>query len=125
MPVRSRRLGDTSVATTGGGATTTIFTVPADRTAIVKDIRAWLSAATTPPIKITFVVLRPDATTRSVDAMRADAAAEPFYSLPADAKPERGPWIVLHEGDALRVSQPANCTVQTYVSGTLLDGDPA
>lgn len=125
MAVRTRRLGDASVLTAGAGATTTIFTVPADRTAIVKRVRGWLAATTAAfPILVNVLVLKADTTTRTIAQLRADAVGM-MYLAPFDGVSTQEWWDVLHEGDALRFSQPANCTIQMYVSGTLLSGDPA
>jgi hypothetical protein len=116
VSVRTRRLGDSSVATAGSAATTTIFTVPSDRTAIVKDVQLAVTAATAPPVALILQINKADTTVRRVWTNSLNVGT---------FTPWAEPWIVLQEGDSLRVTQPANCTVQTYVSGTLLDGDPA
>lgn len=117
MAVRSTRLGNTSVATAGAGATTVIFTTPTDRTAIVKDVRVAVTAATAFPVVVDLQVLLSSGVNRLVARQSFPAAGTWAYTGEW--------WIVLLEGDALRVVQPANCTVQTYVSGASLSGDPS
>lgn len=118
MAVRSRRLGHTSVATVGAGATTTIFTVPANRTAIVKDLHIAVTAATTPPVALTVSVLLASSASRRLWADAVNVGTREPWA-------QSEPWIVLEEGDSLQIAQPAACTVQTYCSGALLDGDPS
>lgn len=126
MPVRSRRLGDTSVATAGSGSTYTAFTVPANRTAIVKDPRAWLSASSVGAIWLPVLVLLANGTTRFVMEFYGASAGHAMSPRTSEVVHDvREQWFVLHEGDALRLAQPAGCEIQTYWNGTLLDGDPA
>lgn len=125
MTVRSTRLGDIGVATTGGGgATTTLFTVATDRTAILKDLRVWLASGS-PPIDVDFFVLKANGSTRFVARYSRSALLGPMARRVDNGTDPDDLWTLLLEGDALRFSQPASCEVQVYASGALLAGDPS
>lgn len=116
MAVRTRRLGQTNAAGGGAGATVTIFTCPADRTAIVKELRQSLGAGGAPPYALVWEVSFSGGAFRRV--ARADLTAVGVVVV-------QEAWFVLQETDVLRVSVPAGATVFAMASGTLLDGDPA
>lgn len=122
--VRTRRLGTASAAGGGGGVTATVFTCPADRTAIVKDLRFYVTANTaviTSILKLDVLLL--GVTSRTLwHSSIAAAYVGPVYW---GAGGGDTPWVVLQETDVLRLTIPAALTAQCYASGALLDGDPA
>lgn len=124
MAVRSRRLGAASAAGGGGGVTATVFTVAANRLAICKDIRVFVTANTA----IVATILRLDVLLAGVTARSVwSSSVAAGYTGPVFWGAGAGdlPWLVLEETDLLRLTVPAGVTAQCYVSGALLDGDPA
>lgn len=100
-----------------------VFTCPADRTAIVKDLRIFVTANTAAgTTQLQLDVLLAGVTARSVWRGAVGAGTVGDFSGSVPATP---PWIVLQETDVLRFTVPANVTAQCYASGTLLSGDPA
>lgn len=110
MAVRSRRLGDGIGTTTGA----TIFTVPADRTAIVKEVCLQNGGAVAATV---YVAAFPGGGITGYYVALALVPAAGMTRVPA--------WFVMHETDVLKVVGPAGNTTAAYVSGTLLLGDPA
>lgn len=124
MAVRSRRLGAASAAGGGGGVTATVFTCPADRTAIVKDLRVFCTANTAVgSTNVQLDVLLSGVTSRTIwRTTVGPASTGVLYPVTTG---DASPWVVLQETDVLRLTVPAGLTVQCYASGTLLEGDPA
>lgn len=123
MPVRSTRLGAASAAGGGGGTTATVFTVPANRVAIVKDLRVFVTANTSVAGgDLRLDILLSGVTARSV-WRRTVGSTETGVMYPLNVA-DGSPWIVLLETDTLRLTVPSNVTAQCYASGALLDGDP-
>lgn len=116
MAVRSTRLGQASATGGGGGVTATVFTVPADRTYIVKSIRIAQTAGATVALVLMHVLLA-GVTSRLVWSGNAPAIGT--------AGGEEGLFIVCLETDVLRLTVPAGMTLQAYVSGASLAGDPS
>jgi len=110
MPVRTRRLGGPVALAALGVAT--IYTVPANRTAIVKRIQIRAAGAYTAGTAVTFYVGAP-------------AAATAVLVYPSVSGLDAETWLVLHEGETLQVGNGTNVSVTITVSGTLLDGDPS
>lgn len=111
MPVRTRRLaGPVSVAV---GAAPILFTVPANRTAIVKRLHLRAAGTVTAGTALTLYVGAPAAGTATTVVT--------FPGLDA----EREAWLVLHEGESLYAGNGTNQAITVAISGTLLDGDPA
>lgn len=115
MAVRTKRLGEAIVVTTSTSLTATIFTVPTDRVAIVKEIVVSQVAGSTPT---TFYFY--------VDTAGADTLQVAAVTVTANDTPTVLPrWLVLQEGDQLVMAQSSSRTSNVYVSGSLLAGDPA
>lgn len=112
MAVRSRRLCAYLGATVTGG--TVVYTCPADRVAVVKDLTVWNASGA---VSVVTVILR--------------TGGSPFgvvrESLAVDARlTQLGRFLVLHEGDELRLAVSAGTTTGGIVaSGALLAGDAA
>lgn len=95
--------------------TVTLFTCPADRTAIVKEISVAVTVA------VAASIIRIEATYSGSGARVVDR----FSGAATTSVEIRPRWFVLQETDTLQVFVPAGVTVQIAVSGTLLDGDPS
>lgn len=114
MAVRTRRLG--SLVTTATSADNPVYECPTDRTAILKDLRVLIGGA---GCAATFYV--------SI----AGGADIVFWVLglgsPGVKVLDPPPWIVLQEGDEIRVATATTGgdSVQVYASGTELAGDPS
>lgn len=91
-----------------------VYTVPADRTAIIKDARMRLQGAAG---SIAVFVL---AGGGSVVLMRGNPAGGDVDVVADD------PWCVLREGESLSLFGPTvGATADLWISGALLAGDPA
>lgn len=92
-----------------------VYTVPADRTLIVKDIRPFVNTATALNL---LNAEGPGATPLGV--LHTWPAASSGLQVPAYP-----PWCVLREGAELVLRGAELDSVFLYVSGALLEGDPA
>lgn len=111
MTVRYRTV---AFQTVGGASatTTTIYTVPADRTLILK---RWLLHVTAAGAEVRFLLFR--AGVQIVVFLYASPTLNALGDAPVDD-------VVLQEGDQLRVFTAAGLTAAVHVSGSLLAGDP-
>lgn len=110
MAVRTRRLsGPTLVASLG---VATLYTVPTDRTAIIKSVQTWPSGAPGAGTAVTLYIGAPATGTKAL--VLSSASGEDHRT-----------WIVLHEGETLQVGNGMASSVAICVNGTLLMGDPA
>lgn len=111
MAVRSRRLATFSGAVPG--ALTTIWTVPANRTAIIHQIDVANTSSAATQIRVTLRtggLLYP--------YIRQDLAADQAVRI-------AGQHVVMQAGDELRIaSTVAAAGGSVWVSGSLLDGNP-
>lgn len=98
------------------GGVDAVYTVPADRTLIVKDVRFNRSSGAGAVI-FCFALSGADAVLGTLCALTFDANG--FASLTPS------PWAVLREGQKLALFGTAGNAVRTWISGALLDGDPA
>lgn len=115
MSVRTRRLGEAIFVTTSTSLSGTIFTVPADRTAIVKELVVSQVAGSVPTTFYCYV-----------DTAGADTLQVAAVTVAANDAPVVLPrWLVMHEGDQFVFAQSSGRTANVYVSGTLLAGDPS
>lgn len=115
MAVRTRRLAEQIITTTGASGSTSLFTVPTDRTAIVKEIVLSQTAGSLSGLYWFYV-----------DTAGADTLQVAYFGLTANDLPERREmWLVMHEGDQLVLAQSSSRTCNVYVSGSLLAGDPS
>lgn len=112
MPVRSRRL---AAGTAPASALTAIYTVPADRVAIVKNV--FLEIATGGAGVVTLSVGLNGGVGVIVYTTTGPVAGPVPQFWPE--------WVALNETDQLRISTAAGITVDYWVSGALLDGDPS
>lgn len=112
MAVRSTRVVAGSFEV-GAGGSVEVYTVPADRTLIVKDVRGFRTSGTA-ALAIAF---------RTPGGAYADVGVTPAglgaFALPA------GTWLVALEGDVLEVFGGVGDDFRIAVSGALLSGDPA
>jgi hypothetical protein len=92
----------------------TWYTVPADRTAIIKDLRLWTTAA---PGTVIFVVGARGTETAQLGALVVNAQGFAVLDPP--------PWAVLREGDQLKSFVGSAILLRMWVSGALLAGDPS
>lgn len=113
MPVRTRPLVKLQVVATTGADL--LFTCPPDRTAIVKDARLRVTGTA----GVVRLVVADFGTVGGLDIVTANGAGP----VQGDAPP--GTWIALAEGDTLYLLGAVGKTADVWVSGTLLDGDPA
>lgn len=91
-----------------------MYTVPADRTLILKDLRAYIMGSGFP---IAFV---------AVDgANLALVFRVPAPTDDAVYTPDPPPWVVLKEGRKLQVHGGLGDVIYVIASGSLLEGDPA
>lgn len=111
MSVRSRRLfvGETPAL---GGASVLLFTCPPDRVALLKDVVIRV------PVGLNVAVIL---------AVRVNGALPEWVVFNGNISSVSssnlaGRFIVLEDGDQLRLTCGVACTV--YASGALLDGDP-
>lgn len=113
MPVRTRRLFGPVLASTG---TFTLYTVPADRTAILKYLTAVsIFGGTT----ATYTLSVGAGSGTRITALRSLAPGAEA------AAADREMWFVLTEGETLVVTVSTASGLVFSGSGTLLEGDPA
>lgn len=113
MAVRSRRLALGRIVTPN--VQTVVYTVPADRTAVVRSIWLQNDGATTPEV----ILSARNSDTNTVVRLAlwpAMARHDPFIL---------DPWCVLEENDDLRIQTTATNDIGYWISGALLLGDPA
>lgn len=90
-----------------------LYTVPADRTLIVKDVRVFYSPAT-------------GLNLLNVEGGTAFTVIHTWdQNSPAHNYPDPAPWVVLLEGQQLVFRGPAGDAAFLGVSGSLLEGDPS
>lgn len=108
MAVRTKELGN---VVGQAGTPTTIYTVPAGRTAIVKDLT---------------IAIRTSTATIVVEAVRGGTAMRIFSGANTAADQtivSSGRFVVLEAGDSLRVSRISGTGVgDVWASGAELDG---
>lgn len=114
VAVRTRPLVRVQVGVTT--AADLLFTCPTDRVAIVKDAR--ISAAGV--AGTTRLVVARFGTVGALELVSATYAGTKVY---AAANPL--PYVVMGEGDTLYLLSTVGMLVDVWVSGALLDGDPA
>lgn len=113
MAVRSDEIVRRLVLIPASGAIS-VYTVPWDRTLIVKDIRPFVNTAT------------------ALNLLNGEGPGlTPFgvlHTWPAASSglqlPENPPWCVLREGAELVLRGAEDDSVFLYISGALLSGDP-
>lgn len=114
MAVRSDSLALGSVTIPGAGFAV-LYTVPTDRTTILKDARLYVTGTNGP---VALVV-----------ADGADLALIHRIPAPTDAlvsSPEPPPWVVMREGFEIQLHGDAGLQTVYYVlSGAVLEGDPS
>ena len=114
MAVRTRVLAGGRLTT--NNTVQVVFTCPADRTAILKDVRLRLQGAA----GVLFVGIGfPGAAPVVIRSNFAGGLAD------VDAFLDPPPWIVLEETQTLYFFSAAAIQVDYWFSGTLLDGDPS
>lgn len=97
-----------------GPATTTIYTVPTDRTLILKRWRVWISAGAG---NLQYIVFRAGVGNVVVGQFNP-TAANTVYDVDVEA-------LCAQEGDQLRMFNAATVAGLYIVSGSLLQGDPS
>lgn len=112
MAVRSDELVD--AAHVFNGAVQTLYTVPADRTVIIKDVRVRRQGNANAFI---WVVGAGGSATVILEVAAAPAAA-------AQAVKDPPPWIVLREGGQIRCFGTNGEIADLHISGAVLSGDP-
>lgn len=93
---------------------TTIFTVPTDRTAILKSLWVQNQGANTCAYQLS--VVRGATTTRFIDTVGAGLATRANAYFPL--------WVALVEGDVVKLLADQTNHLNYWLSGALLDGDP-
>lgn len=111
MPVRSRRLAlGRQVA---ANVFTTLYTVPTDRTLIVRSI--WVQNQHTAAV---------DYVVRAVNSNTATACRViSNVALPSHAREYHDVWSVLEDGDSLEIRAGVANVLNYWISGALLLGD--
>lgn len=102
------------MVTVASSALTSVFTCPSDRTAILKEVVISQTAGSAP----TSVWLYLDSGPTTVQVGRWDFSTN-------DLPDRRERWLVLEEGDELLLAQSSARTIDYWMSGTLLQGDPS
>lgn len=111
MAVRSRTLAKGTIV---GASTTSAYTVPANRTLIVKRCRIYVTVSAAANLRVEWW----DGTTDVIVFLAATPAVgvQPLADIVGD---------VLEEGHVIRIGVGAGITVKYWLSGALLLGDPA
>ena len=107
MAVRSLNLANGGLVV--ANAPITVFTCPAGRTVILKDVRLWVSGASS--VSTVLAAGSPDGLVLLVNEVISPAAVRSLQ-----------PWIVLEPGHTLQMSQNVANSVRYWLSGAELAG---
>lgn len=114
MPVRYRPVADGSLS--GGPVTLSLYTVPADRTLVLKRFRMYCSTGVAGAVQM---LLRPTAASGdTVVGTVTGPVAGNVYAFEVDD-------LVLSESGVVKLFIPASFVGRYVLSGSLLSGDPA